>query len=128
MKKGHGGVRAGAGAKKGSIQRRTLEKRELAKALHAHFAAHFEPLADAYFRKAIGVSHMMAREKDGKWTQVTDPAVMAKVLNSGESFYRIHAQDPDARALKDLFDRHLGLPTQSVETTHDGVIELRWKS
>lgn len=128
LKSGHGGRRPGAGAKKGSIQKRTLEKRELAKILHERFAAEFNSFVDAYFGKSRGVYHMMARDRDGTWTRVTDPDAMQRVLNSGETFYRIHAQDPDARALKDLFDRHLGLPVQAVETTHDGVLELRWKS
>jgi hypothetical protein len=30
---------------------------------------------------------MMAKDKDGTWKEVTDPAVMARCLNRGESFY-----------------------------------------
>ena len=46
---------------------------------------------------ARGVSHLMVRDRDGTWTEVTDPVIMAKVLNSGERFYRIYARNPDVK-------------------------------
>src|SRR5262249_14283590 len=45
---------------------------------------------------ATGVTHLMAKDKDGTWARVTDPEVMVKVLNSGESFYRLSARNPDS--------------------------------
>jgi hypothetical protein len=59
-------------------------------------------MAMALLGAARGVSHLMARDRDGTWTEVTDPAIMAKVLNSGELFYRLYARNPDVKALKDL--------------------------
>lgn len=75
----------------------------------------FAPLMDALIAKAVGVHHMMARGKDGKWIEVTDPKVMADVLNAGETFHRIYAHDPDAKALGDIFNRVMGMPTQELE-------------
>ena len=71
-----------------------------------------------------GVSHLMARDPDGTWTEVTDPVIMAKVLNSGETFYRIYARNPDVKALKDIFDRVFGTPNQQVDMTLHGELDL----
>jgi hypothetical protein len=40
---------------------------------------------------------------------------MADVLNAGETFHRISAHDPDAKALGDIFNRVMGMPTQELE-------------
>lgn len=110
-----GGKRQGSGAKLGQPQKRTLEKQEQQRQFRERIAEHIGPIADALVQSALGVSHMMAREKDGKWTQVTDPKIMARVLESGQSFYRIHAQNPDVRAIKESLDRLFGQATQHVE-------------
>ena len=105
------------GRPKGSLAIETLDKMEMLRQFRARVSQEFGPLMDAQMAAAKGVSHMMARDKSGKWIQVTDPEIMAKVLNSGETFYKIHAQNPDVRALKDIFDRLWGTPTQSVEVS-----------
>ena len=87
-------------------------------------AAEVTPLAEALLSAAKGVCHLMAKNRDGTWTEVTDPIIMAKVLNSGETFYRLHARNPDVRALKDIFDRLFGTPTQQVDMTVRGDAEL----
>jgi len=124
---GHGGKRPGAGAKKGVPQPRTLEKMELQRQFREEATRRFSDVIQAQISLALGVDHLVARERNGKWTRVTDPDVMVKVLNSGESFYRIYAQNPDARALKDLLDRLLGSPTQAVEISgpDGGAVEIQ---
>jgi hypothetical protein len=102
----------------------TLEREELLRQFHARVAEDFGPLLDALFGAARGVSHLMARDRDGTWTEVTDPAIMAKVLNSGEMFYRLYARNPDVKALKDIFDRLFGTPTKQVEMTLHGELDL----
>ena len=67
---------------------------------------------------------MMARDHDGTWTEVTDPVIMAKVLNSGETFYRLYARNPDVKALKDVLDRLFGTPTRQVEMMVTGSVDL----
>lgn len=122
-----GGRRPGAGAKKGSKQTASLQKAELLKQFRARVAAEFEPLLAALFASATGVKHMMVH-KNGKWTRVTDPVLMHQCLDTGETAYRITTQNPDVRALKDIFDRAFGSPTQAVEVTGaDGQpMEVRW--
>jgi len=49
---------------------------------------------------------------------------MVKVLNSGESFYRLTARNPDVRALVNLFDRLCGSATQQNHVQLDGRLTL----
>ena len=76
----------------------------------------------------------MAKDKDGTWKEVTDPTVMARCLNSGESFYRLTARNPDVRALVNLFDRLCGSATQQSQLQVEGQMTLKdlivasWKS
>ena len=123
-----GGRRPGAGAKRGSKQKGSLERAELLRQFRDRVAAEFEPLLSALFASAQGVTHMMVRDKTGKWTRVTDPVLMLRCLETGETVYRITSQNPDVRALKDIFDRVFGSPTQAVEVTGtDGQpMEVRW--
>ena len=124
-----GGRRPGAGAKKGSKQTASLQKAELLKLFRDRVAAEFEPLLAALFTSAQGVAHMMVYQ-NGKWTRVTDPVLMRQCLESGETAYRIVTQNPDVRALKDIFDRAFGSPTQAVELTgaEGQPMEVRWLS
>jgi hypothetical protein len=119
-----------AGRPKGSKSPRSIEKLEMLRQFRERIATEFGPLMDAQIQAALGVSHMMAKDRTGKWMQVTDPKAMARCLNSGEAFYRIHAQNPDVRALKDIFDRLMGSPAQTVEMSgpEGGPLEVRWQS
>ena len=58
-----------------------------------------------------GATHLVAKDKDETWVQGTDPRVMVRVLNSGESFYRLSAPNPVVRALVNLLDRLCGSAT-----------------
>jgi len=114
----------GSGKRKGCKHAKTLEQEELLRQFRARLAAEFDPLLDALFATARGVSHLMARDRDGTWTEVTDPIIMAKTLNCGETFYRIYARNPDVRALKDIFDRAFGTPAQAVDLTVSGQVDV----
>jgi len=71
---------------------------------------------EAQLDTAKGVQHMMAKDsKTGQWIQVTDPAVMLACLNSGESFYKIVAQNPNVQAQKDIFDRLMDQPARQID-------------
>ena len=112
------------GRPKGSKERQTLEREELLRLFRARVAQNFQPVLDALFQAALGVSHLMAKDRHGQWTEVTDPAVMAQVLNREERFYRIYAHNPDLRALKDILDRTFGSPTRAVDLTMTGSVDL----
>jgi hypothetical protein len=99
----------------------TVERDELLRQFQQKVAADFAPLTEA---AAKGVHHLMAKDRDGTWTEVTDPRTLAKVLNSGETCYRIYARNSDVKALKDLFDGLFGTPTKQVEMTLHGELDL----
>jgi hypothetical protein len=116
------------GPEKGTKYRKTLEKEQMRQRFRARVSARLDPLIDAELDAALGVTHLLAQGPDGKWLQVTDPAIMVAVLN-GDGFYKITAQNPNVYALKDIFDRTMDKPTESVEVSgKDGEpIELIWK-
>jgi hypothetical protein len=121
----HGGKRPGSGPKKGAIYKKTLEKQEHERQLRARIAQDVDEFYDALKLAATGVCHMMARDKDGTWKQVVDPAVMARCLNSGESFYQLSARNPDVRALINLFDRLCGSASQQSQVQLEGQMTLK---
>jgi hypothetical protein len=130
LKNTHGGKRKGAGAPKGTKHPTTLAKEEMRRVFRERVSVRFQELIDAQFDAAKGVSHMMAKDKAGKWLQVTDPETMVKCLNSGESFYKITAQNPNVFALKDIFDRVMDQAVKGVELTgKDGEpLQVKWLS
>ena len=102
--------------------------------MRARIARDVDAYYEAMKQAATGVTHMMAKDKDGTWKEVTDPAVMARCLNSGESFYRLTARNPDVRALVNLFDRLCGSATQQSQVQVESRVTLKdlivasWKS
>src|SRR6516162_7345979 len=102
--------------------------------MRARIARDVDAYYEAMKQAATGVTHMMAKDKDGMWKEVTDPAVMARCLNSGESFYQLSARNPDVRALVNLFDRLCGSATQQSQLQVEGQMTLKdlivasWKS
>jgi hypothetical protein len=119
-----GGARPNSGPKKGALYKNTLAKQEHERQLRARVAGDVDALYEALRSAAIGVTHLMARDKDGTWKEVTEPATMAKVLNSGDTFYRLTARNPDVRALINLFDRLCGSATQAIEMEVSGDLHL----
>lgn len=104
------------GRKKGTPNKATIEERELERQFREQIAAELKPLADALIRKAKGVEHLQAQDqKSGQWVSVTDPKMMAKVLNGPEQYRRLSAKDPDTQALKECLDRLFGQSKQHVE-------------
>jgi hypothetical protein len=106
--------------RRGAVYKKTLEKQEQERQLRARIAEDVDEYYAALKLAAVGVVHMMARDEDGKWKEITDPAVMARCLNSGESFYRLSARNPDVRALVNLFDRLCGSATQQSQVQVEG--------
>lgn len=116
LKNSHGGKRAGSGMKKGQKTAKVRAK-EIEEELFREFLkTHSQDYYTALQAVATGVMHMMGRNPDGTWTQVTDPEVMVKCLNAGESFYRLVAQKPDTNALLAIFNRLCGVPAQPKQT------------
>ena len=91
------------------------EKAELLAAWKMAVSKRFDRLVEAQLTAAEGVTHMQARDAQGKWQTVVDPEVMSDKLDAGEQAYRLSAIAPSAPILKDIMDRMFGLARQSLD-------------
>ena len=120
---GSGGARPGSGRKPGSTiangrvrpLKASREKAELLSLWRAEVGKQFETLVQAQIESAQGVTHMVARDAAGRWTTVTDPAVMVDRLNAGEKSYRLSAVAPNATLIGQIMDRMFGQAKQTID-------------
>ena len=120
---GSGGPRPGSGRKPGSTiangrvrpLKASREKAELLSLWRAEVGKQFETLVQAQIESAQGVTHMVARDAAGRWTTVTDPAVMVDRLNAGEKSYRLSAVAPNATLIGQIMDRMFGQAKQTID-------------
>lgn len=105
----------GSGKPKGYKAPQTLEKLELDRQFKAAIAVQLGPIAQALIDRCLGVVHLMAKDKTGQWTSVTDPLIMQKVLNGPEEYRRLSAKDADVNAIREALNRLFGQAKQSIE-------------
>ena len=91
------------------------EKQELLAAWKMAVSKRFDRLVEAQLTAAEGVTHMQARDAQGKWQTIVDPELMAEKLDAGEQAYRLSAIAPSAPILKDIMDRMFGQARQSLD-------------
>ena len=91
------------------------EKQELLAAWKMAVSKRFDRLVEAQLTAAEGVTHMQARDAQGKWQTIVDPELMAEKLEMGEQAYRLSAIAPSAPILKDIMDRMFGQARQSLD-------------
>ena len=69
------------------------------------------PLIDAALTRAKGLSYLVTRDaKTGKFVRVT-----RRTLASTDAATEVWEKEPDISAIRDLLDRAIGEPTESVE-------------
>jgi YD repeat-containing protein len=93
----------------------TTERAELLQLWRTEVSKQFRVLVQAQLSSAQGVTHMVARDDQGRWTTVTDPDVMVERLNAGEQAYRLSAVAPNATLIGQIMDRLFGQARQSLE-------------
>ena len=94
---------------------RIREKAELLASWKQSVSKRFDRLVEAQLTAAEGVTHMQARDAQGKWQTVVDSQVMSDKLEAGEQVYRLSAIAPNATILKDIMDRMFGQARQSLD-------------
>ncbi len=129
-----GGKRQNAGAPKGTIQRRSLEKSAVARALRERTMAHADNLFNAQLTKAVGsvmVFRVDEEAGNGKTkrvhTQITDPDEIKRVLDKneggagiiGKDYYFVTNIAPDNRAIDSMLDRTFGKAMQPIEVSEN---------
>ena len=130
-----GGKRANAGAPKGTIQRRSLEKSAVARALRERTMAHADNLFNAQLTKAVGSVMVFRVDEEGigngktkrVHTHITDPDEIKKVLDKneggagiiGKDYYFVTNIAPDNRAIDSMLDRTFGKAMQPIEVSEN---------
>jgi len=128
MPNGHGGKRPNSGPAKGVKYEPTLKKEEARDLVRQRVLKDLEPMLRAQVRHAIGIQHLMLRQKDGTFKRSDNIEEIEAALNSGdENSYYIFTKDPSVQAFTDLMNRALDKPKeqeQEVAVTGKLVIEV----
>ena len=123
-----GGARPGAGAPKGTIQKRTIDKALYREVHRQEIAKHAPQMIRSQVMHAIGIHHLFTRDKTGKFTRVEDEQKTFDLLEhgtEGQDFF-IFQKDPSVAAFTDLMNRAFDKPKeQEQELKVDGVLEIR---
>ncbi len=128
-----GGKRINAGAPKGTVQRRTLEKSAVARQLRERTMAQADNLFNAQLAKAVGSVMVFRVDEEeiggGKTkrvhTHITNPDEIKRVLDGNEGgagrvgtdYYFVTNIPPDTRAIDSMLDRTFGKAMQPVEVS-----------
>lgn len=113
-----GGPQPNSGRPKGKKDSKPRVPAAIKRDIQALFRERVErellPLLDATMAAACGEQSVFALD-EGRWKFITDPVVIQRLLDAGETFYRITTKSPDSRVLGDVWDRMIGKPAQSVD-------------
>lgn len=121
-----GGYRPGAGRKKGQV---TLTKEAMRERVRQRVAAELDPLLDAQFANAKGLSYLVTRDKkSGKFVRVTEAMAKAK-QGDNEEIIEVWEKDPSVQAFTDLMNRAMDKPAEHVELTgsDSGPVIFKWQ-
>lgn len=121
-----GGKRRGAGRPKGSTGPHavTRAKQIIEEEFRAYMLREKEALWRAQRERALGVFVLVVQTDEG-YVRVTDPDHIAEIVAQpnvrGKTAWLIEAHAPDVPLAKEINNRLMGVPTQSVEVgTADG--------
>ena len=128
-----GGARKGAGKKKGTKHKKTLEREAALKVFQERVMKNAEQLYSAQHSLAVGqaflfridtVTEGKKRTKE-KPVLVTDEAEIRDYLDGEhdrgpDAYYYITTKEPNNMALDSLLNRAVGKPKESVDITGDG--------
>jgi hypothetical protein len=125
---GHGGARTGSGKPAGSKNKATISKEEGRELVRQEVLKNIGPMLRSQMQHAIGIQHMMLRQKDGTFKRAEKVEDIEAALNSGDkNSYYLFTKDPSTQAFTDLLNRALDKPKeQEQEVTVAGklVIEI----
>lgn len=108
-----------------------LSKRVLREAYVELVVPRIQEIVTAQIAKALGVSHLIARDADGKFSRVTDmpAAALDALLLAGGTRFEVHLRDPDGGAITDLLNRVMDKPKeQAQEVEVAAKVEFSWKT
>ncbi|MDD5065208.1 MAG: hypothetical protein PHQ35_10690 [Phycisphaerae bacterium] len=117
------------GKKKGTKNKKTIEKEKALELYKQEHLKKLRPLITAQQELAMGEVVMLQRklvknqktgklERSGELTQVRDASEVIRLLNSdgrGEDWHLIFTKDPNAKAQEDIFNRVFGKPKEEID-------------
>lgn len=124
LKNSHGGKRPNSGSKKGQKYAPTIAKEQARELAREIITRKLEPLIDAQLNNAMGIRHLMVRDKTGKFERISanpdnpelEQAQIDAALKSGNAFW-IYTKDPSVQAFTDLLNRALDKPAEQMKVT-----------
>lgn len=97
---------------------KTRNRIELYAVWREKVAERMELVVDAQMQLALGSTHLLVRDDDGRWSPVPDdPVKIADALNGPAEKIRLESRMPHPKALSDILDRLFGQPAQSIDVT-----------
>ncbi len=131
LMKQNGGVRKGAGRKKGGHNKKTLEKMAVQNEFKQRIMQHVDSLFNAHLALALGSIQVFRKDRikgqNGHYrdthTLVTESDEIKKVLDEhngksgkvGETFYFVTEVGPNERAIDTMINRVFGRPEISAD-------------
>lgn len=125
-KSNNGGKRPGAGRKKGSLSKKTLEQKIVEEELKQRVLQSADSLLDAQLSLAQGCSYLYKIAKDTKGKEKKSELItnkhtiqeyLAGTLKNDGNYYYITTEKPSGYAIDSLLDRTFGKSTQKIEAT-----------
>jgi hypothetical protein len=125
-----GGKRPGAGRRKGSANRTTLERAAVLQAFRDRVAKNADQLLNAQMSLAVGTALLFRVDKDDKGkslpaVQVTDPNEIKGYIDGDvdqDTYYFITTKLPDNKAIDSLLDRTFGKAEGKLDVTSAGEV------
>ncbi|MEW6126739.1 MAG: hypothetical protein AB1757_06850 [Acidobacteriota bacterium] len=123
-----GGKRKGAGRKKGSLNKTTLEKKAAEDQFINRVIQNVDKLFNAQISIAEGCSYLYRVDQIGEGSKkreehvlVTDPEEIKAYLdgNTEDTYYYITTKTPDNKAIDSLMDRAFGKAVTKIAGTGD---------
>jgi hypothetical protein len=121
-KKQHGGSRAGAGKKPGTLWKSTLDKAAAHAQYRQEVLARMAPIVQAQVEAAAGtfahVAVVELTEKGLRLRRVTSESELTGLIAAGA--YRVSLADPDLAMSRYVTDQVVGRATESLEVSGPG--------
>lgn len=112
-----GGLRKGAGVKKGTKQVRTLAKEAAREEYQRVMTGRFAGLLSAQYQTACGISQMILRDAKGQFKVLDDPKELEKAIEDGSAI-EIFTRLPNAQAQTDILNRIMDKPKEQAVDVH----------
>jgi uncharacterized protein YfbU (UPF0304 family) len=91
-----------------------------------------DAMHEAQIKNALGIRYLVSRDrKTGKFTKLTEAEAEARSKDGkwqrDNEILEVWDERPNVQAYTDIMNRVLGKPTEHLEQTVQGGLEIKWK-